>query len=354
MFRRVLTKDDVTVVIGNSCNWVISKGGNERRINFRPTTNLQDIVIDYEFILAVYEHNGFEVDGDKLQFDCKTMFSSDHIKSIAENLEYAKKVEQLFDLLRLDKNYDLAKMTQDERLKTAKLIHGLVDQQPLQYSSIVDSIAISKVDFAGTKILLEFDKVDEPDFFRAFDFFNGMATFWFSDPNKKDDPPAFTSRYSAVLHESEFEEVGNIDYEKMLKDFENYNDDINCHAQNQTLLEMIKAYDRSQDNRKDILEYAERLSASLLKRQKDENGNDLPLHVLNALQIVKRKRSLTKEEQKTIFAIAEDPNQSPEMRTGAYLLLDNQLAAEVQFGKIKPTVQKEFKSFPINRFWKQV
>ena len=244
-------------------------------------------------------------------------------------------------------------MTQDDRLKTAKLIHGLVDQQPSQYSGIANSTAISKVDYAGTKILLEFDKVNEPDVYRVFDFFNGMAAFWLSDPNKQEDPPVFTSRYSAVLHASEFEDVGNIDYEKMLKDFENYNDDINCHEQNQVLLEMIKAYDRSPDNRKDILEYAERLSVSLLMKQKDENGNNHPLHVLNSLQIAKRKRSLTKEEQKDIFSIAEDPNQSPEMRTGAYLLLDNQLAAEVQFARIQPDIQAKFKSYPIYRFWEQ-
>ena len=75
--------------------------------------------------------------------------------------------------------------------------------------------------------------------------------------------------------------------------------------------------------------------------------------MLNALQIAKRKRELTKEEQKKAFTIAEDTNQGEDMRTGAYLLLDNQLAAEAHFAKIPEKDQEGFRTFPIYRFWKK-
>ncbi len=352
-FRRILTKEEATAVIGNSCKLIVSKVNGERKITFTPTANLKYIVKDYEFILDVYKHNGFEINGDKLQFDCKTMISADGVKNIADNLEYARKIEQLFSFLRLNKDYDLSKMTQEERNRTARLISGLVDKQPLRYNNIVDSISLSVEEYAGTKIILEFDKVEEPDTYRIYDFFNGEAVFCYSYSDDPNESHILTSRYSTVLHTSEFLEVGNIDYELILNDFEQYNDEINYNAQNQTLLAMITAYDQSKDQRKDILEYAERLAVSLLRREKDETGNDLPFHVLNVLQIAKRKRELSKEEQKKAFTIAEDTNQGEDMRTGAYLLLDNQLAAEAHFAKIPEKDQEGFRTFPIYRFWKK-
>lgn len=39
------------------------------------------------------------------------------------------------------------------------------------------------------------------------------------------------------------------------------------------------------------------------------------------------------------------------IRVGAYLLLDNQLAAERLFDELDTDVKQEFQMFPIFRFW---
>jgi len=349
-FRRIHTRDDVTAEIGHSCKLTISKIDQGKTISFTPTSILQYIIHDYEFILSVYDNNGIELNGEKLEIDCKAIIPKERIKSITEILEYATKLEQLFNQLRLQKNYDISKISQDERAWIARLIHGIVDQEPLKYSG-KDPTSFLKVDIAGTKILIELDKVEEPDVFKIYDFFKGKAIFWFSTPDDASETHIPTSRYT-VLNALDFLELGNIDYEAILLDYESFNDESNYAAQNRTLLEMLKAYDQSNDERKDILAFAEKMALSLLNRQRDENGNERPMYQLNLFQTIKRTRALTRQEQTKIYEIAEDISQDEDMRTGAYLLLDNQLAAEAHFSKLSIELQRLFRTFPIFRFWK--
>lgn len=80
---------------------------------------------------------------------------------------------------------------------------------------------------------------------------------------------------------------------------------------------------------------------------------DVPLEItrLNELQIQKRKRDLTVNECEELVRIAESNEYDEESIIGAYLLLDNHMAAKLHFEKIDADRQNRFRSFPIYRFW---
>ena len=77
------------------------------------------------------------------------------------------------------------------------------------------------------------------------------------------------------------------------------------------------------------------------------------IRTLNHLQIVKRQRAFTKEETKQIYTIIASNDSSNEILVGAYLLLDQQEAAEIHFGKLSEEQQINFTSYPIYHFWKK-
>ena len=72
---------------------------------------------------------------------------------------------------------------------------------------------------------------------------------------------------------------------------------------------------------------------------------------LNFYQVLKRQGSLAKEQKEDLFNIADNQQQNKMIRVGAYLLLDNQLAAERLFDELDTDVKQEFQMFPIFRFW---
>ena len=78
---------------------------------------------------------------------------------------------------------------------------------------------------------------------------------------------------------------------------------------------------------------------------------DKNIKKLNALQVIKRKRNLDKNEIRTLYSIAEDTTICEDCRVGAYVLLGQQTAAEIHFEKLSKDQQKNFKTYPIYHFW---
>lgn len=85
------------------------------------------------------------------------------------------------------------------------------------------------------------------------------------------------------------------------------------------------------------------------------NDETLPYEakLLNKLQTEKRERALTKDETKQLLRVIETPGISEDLLVGAYLLLDQQAAAELHFEKLDKQVQEKFKSIRYFTFGKK-
>ncbi len=119
------------------------------------------------------------------------------------------------------------------------------------------------------------------------------------------------------------------------------------------VLRLLTAYDKSNDTRKDLLQTARDLAAWLVATEIDKNTLDLARRKINLWQTLKRIAPLDRDIQKEAFQLAEDSSQSEEIRVGAYLILDNQFAAESHFALLPEETQEEFKKFPIFRYWRE-
>lgn len=75
-----------------------------------------------------------------------------------------------------------------------------------------------------------------------------------------------------------------------------------------------------------------------------------PIAILNYLQSVKRSRTLTSTEQAEILSLIEAAQDNESIYVGAYLLLDNPVAAKIHFDKLPEESQKFFESCPIYHF----
>ena len=129
----------------------------------------------------------------------------------------------------------------------------------------------------------------------------------------------------------------NININIMKNSFEKYeyNDEI-CLRYNIFVLELIKAYDKSND--KEWLNFAEYLIDKILE------FIDLPEYMINKLQIIKRKRKLSQYEKEELYDIREKEKDIM-IQCGIAILLENQSDFERFFARLDD--KDTFKKFPI-------
>ena len=115
------------------------------------------------------------------------------------------------------------------------------------------------------------------------------------------------------------------------------------------LLNLLKAYDKKKD--KEILNTAKEFAEWITSSSDEEYSYNLK--TLNYYQVIKRVRALRREEKKTLYKIADDKGASIMERVGAYLLLDQQILAEMCFEELDAEGKEMIKNFPIYHFWNE-
>ena len=153
-----------------------------------------------------------------------------------------------------------------------------------------------------------------------------------------------------VLKWNDLKDISNIRFDKLLPSFQKQalNDDT-FNVANAFLLDLLKAYDASESKRIEIIDSAIDFSKWLLTDDFKEVSYNIRL--INHLQAIKRKRELDIVENEKLYAIIEDNNSNEMIKVGAYLLLEQQKAAEMHYSKLSKEQQEELKTYPIYHYW---
>ena len=167
-----------------------------------------------------------------------------------------------------------------------------------------------------------------------------IAMFTLDDMEHKNPIPASQFLF---LDKSAFIHTSNINYELM------YQDIIQKELKPEMvdryvfwLLDILSAYDEQKEKDPLLLGFAEKI-CDWLQAQGLADGN---IMLLNKLQIVKRRRKLNPSEIVELAKLTV-PDCPPNIRCGAYLLLDDQVAAQRCLDEMDKESQKTFLTYPI-------
>ena len=349
-FHRTKSKGQIELTFGRSVRIIMIEKDHKLSINFKPASILEDALVDIPFILSIAENYVIEIGGNPIILDgIKSLFPEQRINDLFSILEYYRRLEKIFDALHMKKNYDIACFSEEDHMNSARLFDALFEGK--QISGLRKDIPyVALIDYADTKLLLVFKPTEHPGTYEIADFFsdNTYELFRMGENGER----ITASKYMNLTADN-FLEIGNIDYADIIDSFRNYIDEPYCAEDaTQLLLQIIHAYDKSQDKRTDVLEQAENMAKWIME---EENLDVDPIvKKLNYLQIQKRKRALTEEEMRELVCIAESSNdkQGIYYKIGANLLLDNQMAAEFSFNKLSNEEKEQFRQYPIWRFSK--
>lgn len=336
------SKNGVEIKIGKSVSFPLIKAPQVGQVNFNLCSNLNDQVVDLEFLINAIKAKGYEING--IRMDLSTTQEQLEIFNIAraeKKLELLKKIKAVFTKLHIKKDLDLAKLTVEDWRRINVLIAAFYEDKVIPNWQI-DIPPVAFFNIHDIHILLAFEKVkDQQDTYKLYDLFNSNLVIAYGDPEA--DEKYFVTLYTALTAD-DYCRVDNIDYSDIVPAYKKaleMNPDI-THAANDNMLKLLTAFDKTHNSQQ--LKAAEDLCEWIIEV---EGSNENEISILNKLQIVKRKRKLTEDEMLALVGIIENKNASEEVKFAAYLLMDNLVAAKAHFSNIPIDRQENLKQMPI-------
>lgn len=343
----VQDSESITTVFGESFSIKISKNDRTIKLNYKNSDKLRTLIVDLDFFLSYIETGRFQWNGVDFPFDYNSAdFSNFKLEEEKSRLKYANKIVDLLDLLGCKKDLNIKSLGDKDWKHIGYLVTALIDKKPVEHLRN-DLPPIMTMDIGELKFIVYLQKIEGKDgTYNILDFFKTEIPLLYENKAGEKLP---ISQY-AILHVDDLIKADNIRYDVLLPSFQNFaqHEETIIRA-NFFMLELLEAYDKA-NSKTEFLSVARSFSNWIFA----SNYETLPYNVklLNKLQIEKRERALTIDEVKELFQVIETPGVREDVLVGAYLLLDQQTAAELHFEKLDKQLQEEFKKYPIFHFWK--
>ncbi len=345
---RIRSKNLMTVKIGQSFNIILPEEKSGIKLNYKSSNKLRVLVKDLEFQLAVLDVGHFEFDGHIIPIDyTKVDFSNFDINQQQQVLAHHKKNVQVLDLLGATGDIDLSKLTLREKRHLDQLITAFVDKEPVSGLK-PDLLPVLPLKIADFKFMLAFIRVEgKEDTYNIYDFFKTKYHVRYKDK----DGNEFDMSQFAILKTDDYLEITNIRFDALLPSYQLIKDSNQKYLKaNFVLLDLLTAYDACGGSKPILLKTAGDFADWLMEA--DEKYLHYYIRCLNRLQVIRRQREFTLDENKELCTITESSSTCEDALVGAYLLLDNQIAAKLHYENLEPEIKESFKKYPIYHFWK--
>jgi len=332
------TRQEKQITIGNSLLIRLHPDSRSSTLHYRLRGNLNARINDVTFMRDVLYSGSFELGGQKLTLEATAQeqlgFSTSELN---EELDRLKRAKAVLDVLRISSEIDLDNLTSNDWGWLNLLYIALVEGRTINnFKKPLNPVIL--VNIGNLKIVVA--ATPAPGGYQLQDFFTTELPSYVLDDLDKRHP---VSQYQ-LFGRDEFSSLSNIDFSVVvasLKKFKNY------ELTNHILLEMLHAYDMKQSPA--LFSAIDELSRWLLEESPNESIA-YATRLINRLQVIKREREFTKEEIRELIAIVELKDTSHEHKVGAYLLLDNYLAAEVHLEQLDERAREVLVKCPIFKF----
>lgn len=349
-YRIIKSAKETTACYGDSFKMKFVESSRSCKINYKNSEKIRVLAKDLDFMLTYFDKGYFKINDIEIPFDYNGMNSSNlNIEKEREHLGFAKDVVRVLNTLGCSEDIDINDMDNEDWRNLNRLITAFVHKKPIKGLK-EDLPPVICVKVGKLKFAVYLKQCEEKGTYEMYDFFKTDISVAFEDKNNAGEMLPI-SQYS-ILHENDFLTLSNINFDVLLPSFqkaEHHYETFN--RANWFLLELLNAYDKAEGMRKEnILKVCKGFSDWISGAPEDEL--DYQIRTLNKLQTIKRWRDFNIDEIGDLYAIVENRDTRESSVVGAYLLLGQQQAAEIHFGKLSEEEQKNFKKYPIYHFWK--
>lgn len=333
------TSDGSIVKIGDSLSMAFI--GKDITITYSPQSMLRKEAKDLDFFVALIDAQEMCIHNSIVPLTVNINTSE-----YKKRLLYIQRIVKLLDVLNIEEDINLDKLTNINLRDIDILVKAFVDKESI-INLKYDEPTIIRIEIANLTIMcfIRKDK-NETAKYVIEDFFKNQ---YIMQVTIESGEKVVISPYS-ILKPEDYLKISNIDYSEFVPSYKTLvkiSKDVFTYA-NQDLLNILRAYDNGENPR--LLSLAKDIANWLIQ---EDTEIDMTMKRLNLLQIVKREQKLTNSNIEELTIFTEDCSASEEVKIAAYLLMDNQIAAKLHFGKLDTVRQNRFKEFPIYKFWSE-
>ena len=320
--------------------------GNKIEIKIHSTPTLLDKAIkEAQFALAMDETGKLSIGDCNIEV---RLNEKEMIAGLKNQLANWMELQSLLKKLHVTKPFDLSKVTDEQDQLIRILITTIVYGKPIKLDGQKNAIITAEI---GNINLLLWCSVDKDNMCMFGDYFDHTISLY-NETEKGAKVEACC--YSYLRNDKLWEKCDNIPFDDIIPSYTAIagKNSYVYEMANLDVLAMISASDSIEriDNARSsiLLEVAMSLNDWLYDN--DTTSNVKPIHVINKMQIIKRQRYLTDEENTILYSLATDDDIAPFVKAGCWLLLNNKEDFDSLFKTLKPEEQDKIKEFPIWRF----
>lgn len=265
---------------------------------------------------------------------------------LTSEIDQLTRFSELLETLHVKKELDLSQLKSKDVEKLEILHRGIVLGKAISVKDPNIKICIEKIGNLQL-VILQVPNKDNPQEVNLFNIFSGQHKV---DGRYKLKSIEYPTSIFSVMSIEQLATIDNLNLQDIVASFDQYKNQNPhlCDLANQTLLNLLSAYDKS--GRRNLLESATDLAAWIKKSFNKTQISDEVANI-NLLQTFARQRQLSKEEKALLNGIANSDSIESRFRVGAYLLLDEIQNAEELFKSLSKKDQKEFMTWPIGYFF---
>lgn len=279
---------------------------------------LSEAIRNADFALNLHETG--QITLGKTVFNISKVKEKDAVERIKKNLKNWKELKGVLDKLHVRKEFDLTKISREQEHLISVLIDAIGRGKKVDIPDATSTLLVWEI--SNVKLLL-WCSVGIDGKCTLGDFFDGELNIAYKyGENMVYESSAFTYLQTENL----WERCDNIPYEKQIASYEAFvgkNPRIYEMA-NYDMLDMVRTYDKISESNLDkaAMIYDSALSLSEWLQANDVEYNKT-LHIVNRLQIIKRKRSFTEEEVISLEEIRESSDGNASLQLACSILLDD-------------------------------
>lgn len=315
-------------------------------ISLRNTAKtLKESILQAEFVIALHENGVLKVGDRSLLLKVNGTAPIEEIKNTLKN---DKAFQDVLDKLHVEKDLLLEGITAQQERDAYCLIETIGKGNVVKIPDIKSSIYIMEI---SNLTLLLWCSVDERGDCALGDFFDGSVNMKFKFDGKHTTK---ASPYSYLKYDNLWEKVDNIDYSGLITsaaEMAKENEE-GFIMTNYDVLAMISASDAVEQSDKSK---SERLlvEAAKLNKWLSENDSHKELrivHIVNAMQIIKRQRAFTDEESAEMRSMLESSDTDNSLKAALALLLEKHEEFDMFYSKMSKKEQDLMRKYPIWKF----
>jgi hypothetical protein len=306
---------------------------------YENTGTLKEQIKQMKFICALLQNQNVRI-GELSLKDLNLSFDYNNVTEAKNRLMWLEKLDLTLQTLHVEKDLNLDQLSEPEINKLYKLIEGILDGKPIPFNT-TDKSGMGLLAVGNINIIFLYKQYDSENLFYISNLFNSRDTFLSLDGESVSVSPYI------IFKKDDFSKFDNINFKQIAESVQSFPyTELYGGQITQFVLELLKFYDSQQKQDDFILDVAEILVSFILKNSK----NNEDLNKINLLQIFKRRRPLTLEENKYLISLKQKESQ---YQLAANILLESFAEAEIIYEKLDKEIKNQFEDYPIFSLWQK-